>query len=590
MNILGINTGHNATAALILNNKLQAAISEEKFTNIKNYYGFPLNAINFLMKNYNLSADNIDHVAVVGYINQTFLPTEERIKKMKNQKSGDFNVGFFYATISQLIGTYFNFSNEIFYNFYSFYQEKIKRSKNQKALIELLNKLYGFRKSQIVFVHHHLCHTYAPIGFFNLHKEKEPILVITQDGQGDLLCGMTGIYENGNYKQLDSTPAINSFASIYAAVTSYLGMKVLEHEHKVMGLAAYPPKEYGMKVYEKKFKDLAEVKDGKILLKYKTFLTSEYARFILKDLLFRERFDNIAFGVQYLIEEKMTEFVRQNIEKYKIKNLAFSGGLFMNVKLNKKIQEMPEVEKCYFMPSCGDETNAIGAAFYVLEHQGEVGISDQTMYLGKEYTDEEIEQYFKENDLDKKYELEKHKNIEKFVAELIAQGEVVGRFEGRGEVGARSLGNRAILANPSKLESVEIINHAIKSRDFWMPFAPSVLDYRFEDYALFNHKSLPYYMITAFDSTNNAKQELKAALHRKDHTLRPNVVKKEHNEKYFKLIEEYQKLTGTGGVLNTSLNLHGYPLVGFLKELFFTMDNSDLNIVKCGNYLIKKKR
>jgi carbamoyltransferase len=78
-------------------------------------------------------------------------------------------------------------------------------------------------------------------------------------------------------------------------------------------------------------------------------------------------------------------------------------------------------------------------------------------------------------------------------------------------------------------------------------------------------------------------------LHRKDHTLRPNVVKKEHNEKYFKLIEEYQKLTGTGGVLNTSLNLHGYPLISFLKELFFTMDNSDLNIVKCGNYIIKKK-
>jgi carbamoyltransferase len=151
MNILGIHTGHNATAALILNNKLQAAISEEKFLNIKNYDGFPLNAINFLMKNYNLSADNIDYVAIAGYVNYTFLPTEERIKKIKNQKSGDFNVGVFYATMSQLITTYFNFSNEIFYNFYSFYKEKIKIPKNQKALIELLNKLYGFRKSQIGF-------------------------------------------------------------------------------------------------------------------------------------------------------------------------------------------------------------------------------------------------------------------------------------------------------------------------------------------------------------------------------------------------------------------------------------------------------
>jgi len=588
MNILGIHTGHNATAALILNNKLEAAVSEEKFTNIKNYTGFPLNAVNYIMKEYKLSADNIDFVALPCYLNSTELPTQERMEKMKKGVISPL-LGDYYLGAAGIISRHFGFTTPIFEGFYGFYQDNIKRGPNQKAMINLLNKLFGFRESQIVFVHHHLAHTYAPIGFFNLHKQKEPILIITQDGYGDLLAGMTGKYENGKYNLLGTTSFVDSTAWIYAAVTKYLGMKENEHEHKVMGLAAYPPKEYGMKIYEKKFKDLIEVKNAKINLKYKTFLPTAYMLAVLRDRLYRERFDNIAFGVQQLIEEKITEFVRQNIEKYKIRNLAFGGGLFMNVKLNKRIQEMPEVERCYFMPSCGDEMNAIGAAFYVLEQHGEFGKSDETMYLGKEYTDEEIEQYFRENNLDKKYELTKVKNPEKEVAEMINEGKIVGRFAGRGEVGARSLGNRAILADPSKLESVEVINYAIKSRDFWMPFACSVLDERFDDYAIHNGKSLPYYMITAYDTTEKGKKELKAAIHRKDYTMRPNVVKKEHNDEYYKIIREYEKLTGIGGVLNTSLNIHGYPLIGFIKELVFTMDNSYLGIAQCGDYIITKK-
>ncbi|MEM3362657.1 MAG: carbamoyltransferase C-terminal domain-containing protein [Candidatus Bilamarchaeaceae archaeon] len=584
MNILSIHVGHNATAALILNNKLEISLSEEKFTNIKNYSGFPLNSIKYIMNTYNLNADNIDFVAIAGeYVPSVQIPDS----KQHTNTSVTIEVyGLFFAA---LVSRYFGFTSPLFENLYTFYQKKIKKKFSQTATINLLKNLFGFRKDQIVFVHHHLCHSYAPIGFFNLHKQKEPVLIITQDGYGDTLAGMTGVYENGNYKLLSTTSFVDSTAWLYAAVTKYLGMKELEHEHKVMGLAAYPPKEYGMKVYKNKFEDLITVKDTKISLRYKTFLSGAYTYTVLRGRLYRERFDNIAFGIQQLIEDKITEFVRQNIEKYKIKKIAFGGGLFMNVKLNKKIQELPDIEKCYFMPSCGDEMNAVGAAFYVLEKQGEFGFSNETMYLGKEYSDEEIERFFRENELDKKYELEKSKNINKEVAQLVAEGNIVGRFAGRGEVGARSLGNRAILADPSKLESVEMINYAIKSRDFWMPFACSVLDSHFEDYAIFNGKSIPYYMITAYDTTEDGKKHLKAAIHRKDYTMRPNVVKINHNKEYWDLINEYRKLTGIGGILNTSLNIHGYPLIGFIRELFFTMDNSHLDISQCGNYIIRKK-
>jgi len=148
MNILGIHTGHNATAALILNNKLEAAISEEKFTNIKNYTGFPLNAVNYIMKEYDLTPDNIDFCALACYLNSTELPTQERMEKMK--KGGiSPPLGDYYLGAAWIISRYFGFAAPTLEGFYGFYQNNIKRGSNQKAMINLLNKLFGFRESQI---------------------------------------------------------------------------------------------------------------------------------------------------------------------------------------------------------------------------------------------------------------------------------------------------------------------------------------------------------------------------------------------------------------------------------------------------------
>ena len=264
--------------------------------------------------------------------------------------------------------------------------------------------------------------------------------------------------------------------------------------------------------------------------------------------------------------------------------------IFMNVKLNKKIQELDEVEFAYFMPSSGDESLPIGACFWMLNQKNEKGVSDEVVYLGKEYSDQEIESYMSEKGLDKKYSISKPRDISKEVSSMLLNGEIVGRFAGKAEWGARSLGNRAILADPSKLESVEVINNAIKCRDFWMPFAGSVLDSSFEDYAEYDWASLPFYMNTSFETTEQGRKSMKAAVHRKDYTMRPNVVTKKHNEGYYSIIDRFKSDFGIGGVLNTSLNVHGYPMVGFINELFFTMDNSELNHSIVGNYLISKNK
>ncbi|MFA4982707.1 MAG: carbamoyltransferase C-terminal domain-containing protein [Candidatus Micrarchaeia archaeon] len=583
MNVVGIYVGHNATACLVLNNRLACAISEEKFTNIKNTFGFPINSLEYIMREYGLSAQDIDCVAFSNLSNGHSLdwkrpPTMDESRRISRK----------YAALCALTRHVRGFHRV--HSMINRSLAAMRAGKSQGMMRQLLKERFGFRDSQISFAHHHLAHAYAPLGFFNLQKTDEPLLVITQDGLGDSLSGTVGIYENGKYARKDETDAFDSVAMIYGSMTTYMGMMIMEHEYKIMGLAPYPSEKYGLELYERKFKDLASVDGGKVVLKHKTTNPVDFANHVLKERMYTERFDNMAFALQHFVEEKMAKYVLDNVRKYRIKKVVFGGGLFMNVKLNKKIQELDEIEQCFFMPSSGDESLALGSAFLAMDSAGEQALSGEVTYLGKEYSKDELEGHFSRQDIGKKYEISRHKDAEAEAASLLSEGKIVGRFCGRGEWGARSLGNRAILGDPSRLETVEVINQAVKSRDFWMPFAPSMLDSSFGEYALGGGKAAPYYMITSYDSTKKGQLEMKAALHRKDKTMRPNVVTKRHNARYHRLLASYRKKSGFGGALNTSLNIHGYPLVGFLQDLFFTMGNSGLEYAQCEDYIIRKKK
>jgi carbamoyltransferase len=156
------------------------------------------------------------------------------------------------------------------------------------------------------------------------------------------------------------------------------------------------------------------------------------------------------------------------------------------------------------------------------------------------------------------------------------------------EWGARALGNRTIISHPQNLEGVRDINEQIKSRDFWMPFAPSVLSERLNDYVV-NPKNISGpYMILAYETTDLGKKALRAAIHQYDFSARPQEVKKEHNHKYHQLIKEFEKLTGIGAILNTSFNLHGYPIVCSPKDALFVFNNSGLEYMAIGPYLVSK--
>jgi carbamoyltransferase len=207
--------------------------------------------------------------------------------------------------------------------------------------------------------------------------------------------------------------------------------------------------------------------------------------------------------------------------------------------------------------------------------------------LGKEWTDAEIGKYLKEH-VGKKYKIRKCADIEDEVAKLLASGEVVARFNGRAEWGARALGNRSILANPSDFNTIKLINEMIKNRDFWMPFTPSMLAAEEKRYTLNPKKVFAPYMAITFESTAEAQRDLPAAMHPYDHTIRPQMVLKEWNQSYHKLITAFKKRTGIGGVLNTSFNLHGEPNVNSPADAIHTMDNSGLRNLAIGSWLVQK--
>jgi carbamoyltransferase len=262
----------------------------------------------------------------------------------------------------------------------------------------------------------------------------------------------------------------------------------------------------------------------------------------------------------------------------------------MNVKLNKVIMELPEVEELFVFPSCGDETNAMGAAYnaYALNADYRSMQPLRDFYTGSEYIDEQINQSVKNYPFKNRISIQQTEGIEDAVAELLAKGEVVARFKGREEFGARAMGNRSILADASRPEVVKIINDAIKSRDFWMPFAPSLLDRREADYFV-NPKSVPApYMIMGFDSTDQVN-EFRAACHPYDLTVRPQVVYRDWNPDYYHLLESFESITGRGILLNTSFNLHGYPIVSFPQDALQVLDESGLSWLAIGNFLLHKE-
>jgi carbamoyltransferase len=563
-------------------------ISEERFDRKKNSTAFPTQSIAYLLKTAGKEFKDIDLVVsasrVVPFTNpeEIQIYEEERRGQSKNIKT----------RIKRII-------NDIYYRVpisRDFIRWMYKAQYDQQFSDGAMNKVRTFMTSkmsvptsQIIFADHHLCHAYAGYyGFVPIDDRSKPFLVMTLDGEGDGLCATVSVVRDNEWTTISKTPAGNSIASFYGAITKHLGMTVNEHEYKVMGLAPYCSEHNRDKTLSK-FQNLFTINND---LTFSSQGGGNYFTRWMNDHLRNERFDCVAAAAQKYVEDIACDWVEKAIARTGINNIVLSGGFFMNIKVNKAISELSDIKKIVVCPSAGDESVPLGALYYGLKKL-KVNVNQEkyfvgSLYLGSDIDENEILDAIKKYQVDYRFSADKIDDIEERIAKLLASGQVVARVDGPMEFGARALGNRSILGNPSTPHVVKLINDQIKNRDFWMPFACSLLEESADKY-LKRVKGVDYsYMAISCDTTEIARKELLGGLHAYDFTARPQLVSKEKNMGYYKVIKEFEAITGIGGILNTSLNLHGEPLVRTPDEALSTFVRSGLQYIAIGKYLISK--
>ena len=457
------------------------------------------------------------------------------------------------------------------------YDPEIDSKKFREIQINTIINHFKVTKDEIIFIEHHPAHA-AYAYYASPFREKEA-LVFTLDGVGENINATISCASQDSLREIYRSGEAN-LGRLWKYITLLLAMMPDQHEFKVMGLAPYANKKYANEVLEI-FQNNFQYIDN-LDFKYKNKTKDIY--FTFNQLLEGKRFDSIAGGLQLYTEKLVTQWIKNAISKFGISRVVFSGGVSMNIKLNKAIAEMPEVEEFYVSPSGGDESLALGVYY---KHLGNNETPELTnIYLGPEYNQDQILKVL--SPYEDKFIITKNVDVVQ-IASFLSEGYVIARFDGRMEFGARALGNRSILANPSKIETVKKINTQIKSRDFWMPFTATILDTRENDYIV-NPKGIQCpYMTIAFESTELGRNHLKAAMHPYDFTVRPQILTEIQNPKYYQLIKEFEKTTGIGGLLNTSLNLHGYPVVCSPKDAIETFANSKLDMLLMGDILIRRE-
>ena len=562
--ILGVHAGHNSAATIgAMDSGILYAAQEERFTGEKNYWGFPEKAIQACLDHVGIGAAEV-HQVVVGS-QQNFIRYHSREDVIESYRRQD--------TLGGKVRQRFLMPMAL----------KLMPKYGQKELLEALEGT-GIAADKVRFFDHHTSH--AATAYYGLRKNNtDDYLVLTCDGSGDDLCASVRIMgPNGKNEVVATTQWNNSLGALYSWTTYRMGFVPLEHEYKLMGMAPYTQEKYAAEVRDVYRDFLGLDKTGLSFQRKTTKRVSDSSRDIFQRLD-GKRFDAICGGLQMFTEELLAEWAANAVKATGVKKVLAAGGVFMNVKANKVIAEQAEVEYFEAFPSCGDETLPFGAYYqYVQQEAGDDAVKGLShFYLGDSVPAEAAKKAI----ADFGYTYEEPENMAERVAGLLVDGIPVARAAGGMEYGARALGNRSILADPSNQDVVRVINQMVKKRDFWMPFAPMMAkEYHTEN--IQNPKQLdsPYMMMT-FDSKENFKDMI-AAVQNADLTCRAQLLTQEQNPDMYAIVEAFRAKTGRSVVLNTSFNLHGYPIARTPEDALFILKNSGLEYLILGPYLVKK--
>lgn len=563
MIVLGIHFGHDSSCAVIKDGQVIADAQEERFARVKHCSNVPTKALAYCMKVSGMTDINeFDLIAYSGTKTESPIETLLGLPLALDAR----------RVVKQLLN----------------YAGIQVGSSPQKPPIYMPD--YTLKDvSKFQNVEHHMAHASAA---HYTRRTAEKCLVFTIDGCGDGVSTAVWVAEGNRIKPLQKLFREASIGWAYSVVTEGLHWWHGDGEGKTMGLAPYgdPNKCHGVLDHLFPEIDGPNVKRPGDLLKFDTWNESGSIQWhceMAKDVeMLCDKYgrENIAAEAQRKLEKCVMNYVFGWVKKTGIRRTAYSGGVFLNVKLNQRIWNAREglIEEQHIFPNCGDSGLAVGAALEVYYRHNEFnGTELNHLYWGPEWSNEEIEKMLQSRNLKYKY----IEDPSQEGAKLLADGKIIGWFQGRMESGPRSLGNRSILMSPCKSENKDIINARVKYREAFRPFCPSILYEKRDTYLDDARDEL--FMITSFDVKQAQRDKMPAVVH-VDGTMRPQLVKKEINERYWRLINEFGNYTGIYVLLNTSMNVKGEPIVNSPSDAIRCFYDSGMDVLILGNFSISK--
>ncbi len=551
MRILSIHDGHNASAAIIdENGKVLACVSEERINRQKFFWGFPDLSIKYVLEMTSASLDDIEVVTV------SHLDTLSYIKRKRELNQ------IFSINLKHFAGNLLNI-------FQAWKREQVIRNLFSKSR----------KKPVFFFCDHHLAHAASAYYFSGI---SDP-LIVTIDWLGDSLSHTAYTVSGNKWKRLVSGDTNESVGAFYGAITRALGFTENRHEGKIVGLAAYGDANRVCERALGKFIDLSpdglhfrRHGVGEMMKEVKDMLAEGYSR------------EDISAYAQEILEEYVVRHINALLKISNKKSVALAGGVFANVKLNQRIMEHCGIEHIFIQPAMGDEGLVLGSARHFLAVEKNIIINTQMehVYFGRLYSDEEIEQILENGG----YKYERVANMADRIGDLLANGTIVGWFNGAMEFGPRSLGNRSILAHPKGKKINDDLNSRLKRSEF-MPFAPSTLadkaDEVYKGVDVGRHSA--EFMTITFDVKKEWHDKVGAVVH-VDGTARPQLVRRDRNPAYYDVIKSFYDKTGLPLVVNTSYNMHEEPIVSSPNDALKSFDVGAVDVVAMNNiYLVSKK-
>jgi len=582
MNILGINAYHgNASAAIVCEGRLVAAVEEERFNRVKYAAGFPAQAIRYCLQEAGLTLAEIDHVAVPR-------------------------------------NPYARLATKIFYalRMPSFARARAKVLVRFKAIPEALAQAFDIDPKKLRAQFHRIEHHQAHLASSFYCSPFERAALLSADGLGDFASTMWGAGSGSRMKIEGAIAFPHSLGLFYSAVTQYLGFLKFGDEYKVMGLAAYgQPDQLDL------FRDIVRFQNGsagngfKLGLDYfshhrtgpemswaeadktptlgKLFSEGMEKRLgpaRAADQALEQRHRNLAASLQARLEEVYLGMLKKLAERTGLKAVCLAGGVAFNCVANGKIFDATPFKEVYVHPAAGDGGLSVGAAFFIWHQilgRPRSFVMDHA-YWGPQYSREEIRRAVDSNALAQKgctIAEFRGEELMKRAAEIIADGNTLGWFQGRAEWGPRALGNRSIVADPRRPEMKNILNRRIKHREIFRPFAPSILAEAASEYFEKSHPS-PF-MTLAYSVRPEKRDKIPAPTH-VDGTGRLQTVTREANPLYHALISAFRDLTGVPVVLNTSFN-DNEPIVCRPEEALDCFQRTQMDALVLGDFLITRQ-